>query len=425
MEPGDRAALRRDGYVVLRQVIPPELLPGLQTAHDALVEQMARVQGLASIAGVGRTNLGGELAHAIDVSTAACVDYWTHPSFHGVSSNLLGVEDAAAQGMMMLCDEVRPEEEQTKGIWHRDFYPSRCAPLESYANDMDESGPRYIQWNLCLHDDDVLWVVPKSHNRRATPEEDACLRSGGFATGRGAFREPLPNALHVQLKAGDGVAYASPAILHWGSQYGRVKRRTLHGGFAVPGIGHSSPTPFLPHLTLTAQAAFQRWSARHVALLDKQEAALRAALVPGGASRFAELVDGLVPGRGVAGRAHSTVLLSKAARRCFFYHHTEQIVDVVQEPPQEVGNTDKGLISANQPGGLFPGGTEIWERFTPAESVKLWGAFEHIDAALQQPGPHQGGLGWEPGFQGGLSSYAFHETLPSEQLVPRLGRPAL
>ena len=89
---------------------------------------------------------------------------------------------------------------------HRDFYPQRCAPLDSYANDIKETGPRYIQWNLCLcvsgecainrannkgdhhwkdlddayiprsrYDDSVLWVVPGSHTRRATPEEDAQL----------------------------------------------------------------------------------------------------------------------------------------------------------------------------------------------------------------------------------------------------------
>ena len=63
----------------------------------------------------------------------------------------------------------------------------------------------------------MLWVVPKTHVRAASPEEDAALRNNGVGAGRGDCREPLPGALHVQLKAGDGVAYSSPAILHWGS----------------------------------------------------------------------------------------------------------------------------------------------------------------------------------------------------------------
>ena len=126
----------------------------------------------------------------------------------------------------------------------------------------------------------MLWVVPGSHVRKATPEEDACLRSGGVATGRGAFREPLPNALQVKLKAGDGVAYSSPAILHWGSRYGDCKRRTLHGGYCVPGFGYSSGTPFLPLLSPSAQACFRRWEERHAHQVDAEERALRSLLLP-------------------------------------------------------------------------------------------------------------------------------------------------
>ena len=42
------------------------------------------------------------------------------------------------------------------------------------------------------------------------------MRSNGIAGGRGEFREPLPGSVQVHLSAGDGVAYVSPGILHWG-----------------------------------------------------------------------------------------------------------------------------------------------------------------------------------------------------------------
>jgi hypothetical protein len=91
--------------------------------------------------------------------------------------------------MMMLCGEHEEDESnQSVGIWHRDFYPQRCAPLDSYANDIRQSGPRYIQWNLALYDDEVLWVEPRSHTRKASPAEASLLRSGGIAAGRGACR---------------------------------------------------------------------------------------------------------------------------------------------------------------------------------------------------------------------------------------------
>eukprot|EP01043_Picozoa_sp_COSAG02_P062122 COSAG02_NODE_8494_length_2550_cov_2.567523_2_plen_436_part_00 len=424
MEPaGDRECLLRDGFVILRGVIPQHLLDELRVAHDRLVETQARLTGVTS-ADVGRTVIVDELAASIDESTAACVEYWTHESFHVVSSKLLGVEDAAVADMHMLCGEEKPLEEQSVGIWHRDFYPQRCAPLDSYANDIKETGPRYIQWNLSLYDDEVLWVVPGSHVRRASTEEDACLRSGGIASGRGAFREPLPGALHVRLKAGDGVAYSSPAILHWGSRYGSCKRRTLHGGYCVPGFGYSRTAPFLPLLSPFAQACFRRWQERHARQVRAEELVLRSALKPQAGvearEKFNALVDELVPGRGIASRAHSLVLLSKAARRIFYYHHQHLISqpDPQQQPPQELHNNEDALCTA--PNGYLQPGPVLYDRFTAWEAKELWRRFEHIDQALQMPSPSAGGLNWEPGFQGGLSVYTFHNVPPIEDLEPWL-----
>jgi hypothetical protein len=433
MEPGDRERLLRDGYVVLRGVVPQHMLAELRAAHDRLVETQARLTGIAPSLDVGRTVIKDALAASIDAGTAACVEYWTHESFHGVSSRLLGVEDAAVADMHMLCGEAKPPEQQSVGIWHRDFYPQRCAPLDSYANDIKETGPRYIQWNLSLYDDEVLWVVPGSHVRAASPEEDACLRSGGVATGRGACREPLPGALQVHLRAGDGVAYSSPAILHWGSRYGDRKRRTLHGGYCVPGFGYSSGTPFLPLLSSSAQACFRRWEERHAHQVDAEERALRSLLLPAAAAaaagdagprreEFNALVDALVPGRGVAGRAHSIVLLSKAARRIFYYRHQQLIPPPHprQDPPQEEHNTDLPLCTA--PNGYLQPGPELYSRFSVAEARELWARFEHIDRALQVPSlpAASGELQWKPGFQGGLSLYNFHDVPSIEDLEPRL-----
>jgi len=141
----------------------------------------------------------------------------------------------------------------------------------------------------------------------------------------------------------------------------------------------------------------------------------------GDPARFTELVDALVPGRGVAGRAHSIVLLSKAARRAFFFHNQNLIPDAHpdQDPPQEPHNTDLPLCTG--PNGYLQPGPVLYSRFTPKEARELWGCFQHIDAALQAPGP----LGWEPGFQGGLSNYTFHEVPEPYGLVPRFGSPAL
>jgi hypothetical protein len=232
---------------------------------------------------------------------------------------------------------------------------------------------------------------------------------------------PLPGALQVKLRAGDGVAYSSPAILHWGSIYGDRKRRTLHGGFAVPGFGFEDSegiAPLLPLLSPHAQGCFSRWRDRYWRQLDLEEAALRSAMDVGAGARarFIALVDGLVPNRGEASRAHSIVLLSKAARRIYFYHHQSLIAEPEQEPRQEQQNTELHLCTS--PNGFLQPGPVLYARFSAEEAVMLWECFAGIDAALQNESAQ---LGWEPGFQGGLSSYRFHEVPPARELMPRFG----
>ena len=36
---------------------------------------------------------------------------------------------------------------------------ARSNPLESWTRDQAEAGPRSVQWNLALYNDDVLWLL--------------------------------------------------------------------------------------------------------------------------------------------------------------------------------------------------------------------------------------------------------------------------
>ena len=173
----------------------------------------------------------------------------------------------------------------------------------AYADDIMENGPRYVQWNVPLYDDSVLWVVPGSHIRRNTPEENASMSRDP--------RSPVPGGVQTHLRAGDGVVYILP-ILHWGSNYTTKLRRTIHGGFArltplglrLPGSSTSRPA---------ARDACLRWHERAAGYMNHGEAALRAVLAAdGGAYRSA--LDALHPGRGDKGIVKSTICLSKTAR---------------------------------------------------------------------------------------------------------------
>ena len=222
-----------DGYVILRQVIPPQQLAELRQAYELLVERQkviwARERGPDDPpGGVWETNAQprlnlGALAGQIDAQTVSAVECWLHENMQGVSSRLLGVDDAAVTEMMLMCNPVRDHETADHRGWHRDFYPPHTAPLQGYADDILENGPRYVQWNLPLYDDSVLWVVPGSHVRFNTDAENAALNKDAST--------PLPGAIQTHLAAGDGVAYILP-LMHWGSRYNANMRRTIHGGFS-------------------------------------------------------------------------------------------------------------------------------------------------------------------------------------------------
>ena len=226
----DRQRFLEEGYVVLRQVVPPDQVEELRREYEILVDRQRAVWARDRAPGDppgGHWETGAQprlilsgMAGEIDASTAGAVEIWFHENVQGASSRLLGVEDAAVTEMMLMCSPVR---DHGPARWHRDFAPAHSSSVMGYAEDIRENGPRYVQWNLTLYDDDVLWVVPGSHLRPNTPEEVEQLRRND--------RAPLDSGVQTHLAAGDGVAYILP-ILHWASSYSTRLRRVIHGGFS-------------------------------------------------------------------------------------------------------------------------------------------------------------------------------------------------
>ena len=167
---------------------------------------------------------------------------------------------------------------------------------------------------MALHEDEVLWVVPGSHIHPATPAQDEVLRRKGVAGGRGSCQIPLPGAIQVKLQPGDGVAYASPGILHWGSNYSTAMRRTIHGGFSV--LGYNSELKFLDAVAPSTRAKFTQWADRNADIVARQEGIFRAVLGGGlSASAYERMVGELVPTHsGELSRRHTHICLSKAVR---------------------------------------------------------------------------------------------------------------
>ena len=257
-----------------------------------------------------------------------------------------------------------------------------AAPLRNYNEDVLENGPRYVQWNISLYADDVLWVVPGSHVRRNTAEENAQLRADP--------RVPLPNAVQTHLQPGDGVVYILP-ILHWGSAYLAKQRRCIHGGFAR--FAQDRDQSFLPHLSPAARQAFERWTERTDRAFEHTEAALRAAMA-GDARAYRTALDGIHPGRGPQGQMLFSIYLSKQAKYVLGTKRPEAVRWV---------DTERDYAAGAHPMTLH-WGTRMADRFTTQEAKRMFEAFEPLDTALQA-GTDQ----HTPGFQGAASSYRFDE----------------
>jgi len=382
-----------DGYVILRQVIPPQDLDDLRQAYEKLVERQrviwARERGpddppggVWETSAQPRLNLG-MLAGQIDAQTVGAVEIWLHENTQGVSSQLLGVDDAAVTEMMLMCNPVRDHETGGHSGWHRDFYPPHTAPLQGYADDILENGPRYVQWNLPLYDDSVLWVVPGSHARLNTDEENAALNSDA--------RTPVPGAVQPHLSAGDGVVYILP-LLHWGSRYNAKMRRTIHGGFSE--YTTHKELPYLEHLSTESQESFKRWNGRSTRKFELIEAALRAA-VDGDGTAYVAALDRLHPGRGEKGRLLSTIFLSKSAKR--IHHLKSPHFDSLPEQERTWATSIHPMT--------LQWGRPLADRFSELEADTLWTRFKFVDDLLQDEEDQ-----WTPGFQGEETRYYFDQV---------------
>ncbi len=387
----DRDRFLEEGYVVLRNVIPVEELDALRASYEILVERQKAIWAQERKpddppGGVWETSAQprlllhhSPLVDLINEDTASAVEIWLHENTQGASSELLGVSDAAVTEMMLMCNPVR---DRGPAHWHRDLYPPYGAPLQGYVDDIIEAGPRYVQWNLCLYDDDVLCVIPGSHARLNTKRENEQLRTNRSI--------PFPGSVQTHLNAGDGVAYILP-ILHWGSNYSTKMRRTIHGGFST--FTQYGNQNYMKYLSTSAQETFERWIQRGEQMITHTESAFRAAIEKDAAAYHASL-EKLHPGRGEKGKMLSTVYLSKIAKRVYDCKHPN-----FDNLPQE---TRDSAIRSHPI--TLQWGLPLANRFSFEQARKLWNRFKSVDARIQSEVETAA-----PGYENRPSRYHFNE----------------
>jgi hypothetical protein len=386
----DQQQLLNDGFIILPEVIPAPQLEALRTASDILVERQKEIwtrdRKPDEPAG-GQWETGaqprlGNYQNLIDASTANTVEVWLHENTLGVSRQLLSVpQHTSMTGMMMMCS---PQRDHGPAAWHRDVHPIDMAPMASLQADLLENGPKYLQWNIPLYDDEVLWVVPGSHRRLNTAAENQQLSQDP--------RVPLPDGVPVELKAGDGVVYIN-YLLHWGSNYSTKLRRTLHGGHTI--FPYCADLNFTEYLSAEARESFVGWDQKSAQMQDLTESALRA-IINNEADAYRAAVEDLQPGAGKAGQIVQAIYLCKAAYN----------IHILKNPDDSLPDDILGRASSPHPISIN-WGPQFADRFSTAEAELLWQRCTVLDAKLQADEEH-----FVPGFQARPMHYYF-DAMPS------------
>ncbi len=124
--------------------------------------------------------------------------------------------------------------------WHRDIIQIPQDEIEDWLFS-PERFHNSVQINLPLVDENSLWVVPRSHHRPNTPEENAAFRGSKHYAPVGA---EMPGGIPVPLKAGQAVLYNNNLVHRGFTKKMTVPRRTLHMGY------HSASLPPTWHFYL-------------------------------------------------------------------------------------------------------------------------------------------------------------------------------
>lgn len=362
--------LMDDGYIIVREVIPPSRLDALRGLYEVLVERQKAIWARDHKpddppGGAWETSAQPRLwiNNVVDEATAETMGFLLNEPL-GVSQQVLKEKDVILHAMFFMCSPVR---DHGPAAWHRDTSPEWDPPLQGIEQDMMANGPGYVQWNIPLYDDSVFWVVPGSHRRANTEAEQRQLQENP--------RMPLPGGIPVELKAGDGVVYTN-FLLHWGSNYSPRLRRTIHVGYQSSGgplfrYFHLWWNPdFTTRLPSAMRAMFDRWTGCLIQERAQIERIFRAMLARDAAAFRAGLA-GLHPGE--QGRMVCVVQLCKLAKKLHEVTRPETL----------------HLPLEKRPGGIF--GDAVWyeallRRMTPEEYDLLWRRFAALDARLRADG---------------------------------------
>ncbi|CAL5873354.1 uncharacterized protein PFLUO_LOCUS7625 [Penicillium psychrofluorescens] len=241
-------ALKRDGFVVVRNLLTPTEVAQYRDIATAATTR-TRTGGWPHFRTVPKqfppwpttpppASEGGiwgvqHLLHPEMAGRDQFARCYFSPSILAVAEELMGVSpDQADEALVMELFNllVAPETKDFELRWHRDDIAETASAeeeLKLLAAKSPGGRQSHAQYNLALCPDASLVVVPGSHRRARTDAERSAA----------PYEPSMPNQLVVELQPGDAVFYDSN-ILHRGTyrakpENGDETRLTLHGSLGL------------------------------------------------------------------------------------------------------------------------------------------------------------------------------------------------
>ncbi|KAF7726331.1 hypothetical protein EC973_008911 [Apophysomyces ossiformis] len=237
-------AIKRDGFVIVDNLIPPEMFEKLKEACDRVVDKARKGEWKY------RRLVGTQFPPWTEGTDVWGVQHLIHPElqepifleWYGSSKLLQAVRQLIGAKPEELQLElfnllINPQDSDFDLTWHRDAVPAETSEEEEKQK---LTIPHYgTQWNTALYEDACLYVVPNSHRRVRTPEErDITIND--------PKSHKMPGQLQVRLKPGQTVFYDNN-ILHRAAYVCTNKRATLHASMGTIEGGHHRASTIFQH----------------------------------------------------------------------------------------------------------------------------------------------------------------------------------
>ncbi len=369
----DLQKFRQDGYLILKNVVPPQQLDELRLSVELMVDRekaqsTANRQNGEPRGGAWYQSIQPRLdLNSISAQTADVIDFCLGETTHGVSQQLLQAPHAALTTFGALCSGLI---DYGYTDWHRDASSAEQAPLGGMQMDLMENAPGYVQWNIALYEDDVFWVLPGSHKQPTTEAQRRQLLLDPKAQ--------LEGGVPAVLQPGDGVVYPN-LMMHWGSTYTSKLRRTIHMGYRSFGsdifpyihyLDWYHNDDFLQYVSPSARTHFEHIAPLYDAERNQVEATLRA-IAAGDDEAFRQHLATLHPGAN--GRIVSTILLCRLANK---------IVQLHQPDLARLSAAERRPLIDGSPPACYV--EDLAQRFTPDQATALEQRLAPLNARLQQ-----------------------------------------